>query len=56
MLALGFLMATLDVTVVNVAMADMKNTLSMSLSGVTWVVDGYILTSKNVPVHNPRYT
>ncbi|CAI6315665.1 hypothetical protein NRS6186_20290 [Bacillus subtilis] len=29
-LALGFLMATLDVTVVNVAMADMKNTLSMS--------------------------
>ncbi|UTY66886.1 MFS transporter [Bacillus velezensis] len=43
-LALGFLMATLDVTVVNVAMADMKNTLSMSLSGVTWVVDGYILT------------
>ncbi len=37
-------MATLDVTVVNVAMADMKNTLSMSLSGVTWVVDGYILT------------
>lgn len=43
-LALGFLMATLDVTVVNVAMADMKSTLSMSLSGVTWVVDGYILT------------
>lgn len=43
-LALGFLMATLDVTVVNVAMADMKNTLSISLSGVTWVVDGYILT------------
>lgn len=43
-LALGFLMATLDVTVVNVAMADMQNALSMSLSGVTWVVDGYILT------------
>lgn len=43
-LALGFLMATLDVTVVNVAIADMKNVLSLSLSGVTWVVDGYMLT------------
>ncbi|MCY9187912.1 MFS transporter [Bacillus mojavensis] len=43
-LALGFLMATLDVTVVNVAIADMKNALSLTLSGVTWVVDGYMLT------------
>lgn len=43
-LALGFLMATLDVTVVNVAIADMKNVLSLSISGVTWVVDGYMLT------------
>lgn len=54
-LALGFLMATLDVTVVNVAMADMKNTLSMSLSGVTWVVDGYILTFASLLLAAPSH-
>ncbi|WP_379969200.1 MFS transporter [Ectobacillus sp. sgz5001026] len=43
-LALGFFMATLDVTVVTVAVADIQNKLNMGISGATWVVDGYILS------------
>lgn len=42
-LAMGFVMATLDTTVVNVAIADIQNSLEISLTGITWVVDGYIL-------------
>jgi DHA2 family methylenomycin A resistance protein-like MFS transporter len=43
-LAMGFVMATLDVTVVNVATANIQANLGISLAGLTWVVDGYILT------------
>lgn len=43
-LAMGFVMATLDTTVVNVAIADIQNSLEISFTGITWVVDGYILT------------
>jgi len=42
--ALGFIMAMLDVTVVNVALDDMRRELSMSLAGQVWIVDGYTLT------------
>ena len=42
--ALGFIMAMLDVTVVNVALADIRDDLSMSLAGQVWIVDGYTLT------------
>jgi DHA2 family methylenomycin A resistance protein-like MFS transporter len=43
-LATGFVMATLDITVVNVAGASIQERLSISLSQLTWVVDGYVLT------------
>ncbi|MGQ4669226.1 hypothetical protein ACUIJ5_00020 [Bacillus toyonensis] len=43
-LAMGFVMATLDTTVVNVAIADIQNSLEISFTGITWVVDGQILT------------
>lgn len=42
-LALGFVMATLDVTVMNVAGPRLRAGLDLSLSGLTWVVDGYVL-------------
>ncbi|WFB07271.1 MFS transporter [Streptomyces sp. LX-29] len=42
-LALGFVMATLDVTIMNVAGAELRDGLGLSLSGLTWVVDGYVL-------------
>jgi DHA2 family methylenomycin A resistance protein-like MFS transporter len=41
--ALGFVMAMLDVTVVNVALTHIQTSLHMSLAGLVWVVDGYTL-------------
>ncbi|MGB7195885.1 MAG: MFS transporter [Collimonas pratensis] len=43
-LAIGFVMAMLDVTAVNVALADISHSLRVPLSGLVWVVDGYTLT------------
>ncbi|OZI19685.1 MFS transporter [Bordetella genomosp. 9] len=43
-LAMGFVMATLDVTVVNVGLSNIANQLQVPLSGLVWVVDGYTLT------------
>jgi DHA2 family methylenomycin A resistance protein-like MFS transporter len=43
-LAAGFVMATLDVTVVNVALSDISQQLRVPLAGLVWVVDGYTLT------------
>lgn len=42
--ALGFVMAMLDVTVVNVALDHIQRDLAVPLSGLLWVVDGYTLT------------
>lgn len=42
--ALGFVMAMLDVTVVNVALTHIQASLGIGLSGLVWVVDGYTLT------------
>jgi DHA2 family methylenomycin A resistance protein-like MFS transporter len=42
--ALGFVMAMLDVTVVNVALGDIRADLSAALSTLVWVVDGYTLS------------
>ena len=42
--ALGFVMAMLDLTVVNVALSHIQQSLGMPLSGLVWVVDGYTLT------------
>ncbi|MDY7579173.1 MFS transporter [Herbaspirillum sp. RTI4] len=43
-LAIGFVMAMIDVTAVNVALSDIALDLSVPLSGLVWVVDGYTLT------------
>lgn len=42
-LATGFVMAQLDVTVVNVAGAAIQEDLRASLTELTWIVDGYVL-------------
>ncbi|MCO6004062.1 MFS transporter [Actinoallomurus purpureus] len=43
-LATGFVMASLDITVVNVAGATIQARLHTTLTELTWVVDGYVLT------------
>lgn len=45
MLALVQFMLVLDVTVVNVALPSIQGDLGFSRSGLTWVVDGYVLTA-----------
>src|SRR6201988_4765190 len=42
--ALGYVMAMLDVTVVNVALRSISDELSMTLAGQGWLVDAYTLT------------
>lgn len=42
-LATGFVMAALDVTVVNIAGAAIQENLHASWSELTWIVDGYVL-------------
>ncbi|MBA5608123.1 MFS transporter [Duganella sp. FT3S] len=43
-LAIGFVMAMIDVTAVNTALSDIAASLGVPLSGLVWVVDGYTLT------------
>ncbi|MDB5850185.1 MAG: major Facilitator Superfamily protein [Rhodoferax sp.] len=43
-LAMGFVMAMIDVTAVNVALPDIALNLAVPLTGLVWVVDGYTLT------------
>ncbi|MFI7123251.1 MFS transporter [Amycolatopsis sp. NPDC049868] len=43
-LATGFVMASLDTTVVNVAGAAIQADLGSTLTELTWIIDGYILT------------
>ena len=43
-LAIGFMMAMIDVTAVNVALPDISRSLSVPLTGLVWVIDGYTLT------------
>jgi len=42
-LAIGFIMAMIDVTAVNVALPDIARSLTVPLSGLVWVVDAYTL-------------
>ncbi|MFE1172641.1 MFS transporter [Streptomyces sp. NPDC058773] len=42
-LALGFVMASLDTGIMNVAGNDLRARLGLTMSGLTWVVDGYVL-------------
>ncbi|SDM70734.1 MFS transporter [Nonomuraea jiangxiensis] len=43
-LAAGFIMASLDTTVMQVAGVTIQESLDASLSQLTWAVDGYVLT------------
>lgn len=43
-LAVGFVMAMLDVTVVNVGLSAIADNLAAPLSTLVWIVDGYTLT------------
>ncbi|TQK08874.1 DHA2 family methylenomycin A resistance protein-like MFS transporter [Herbaspirillum sp. SJZ130] len=43
-LAIGFVMAMLDVTVVNVGLSNISENLAAPLSTLVWIVDGYTLT------------
>ncbi|MGL4819225.1 MAG: MFS transporter [Bacilli bacterium] len=43
-LALGFIMATLDMTIVNVAGPSIRNTMQFNVTDLTWIIDGYVLT------------
>lgn len=43
-LASGFVMASVDATVVNVAAVSIRSSFGGSLTGLTWVVDAYVLT------------
>jgi DHA2 family methylenomycin A resistance protein-like MFS transporter len=43
-LAVGFVMAMLDVTVVNVGLSSIQHSLSTPLAMLVWIVDGYTLT------------
>jgi DHA2 family methylenomycin A resistance protein-like MFS transporter len=43
-LAVGFVMAMLDVTVVNVGLSSIQQSLSTPLAMLVWIVDGYTLT------------
>ncbi|WP_225726102.1 MULTISPECIES: MFS transporter [unclassified Nocardia] len=42
---LGTFMLLIDVTIVNVALPDMRNDLDATLSSLQWVVDGYALAT-----------
>ena len=43
-MSLGFLLVQLDVSIVNVALADMGATVQTGVTGLQWVVDAYALT------------
>lgn len=42
--AAGFIAAALDLTVVNIAGPEVRRSLSLSVEGLTWAIDGYMLT------------
>lgn len=43
-LAIGFIMATLDASVMNVAVATIQKELALTTSNNTWIIDGYLLS------------
>src|SRR5579884_589778 len=42
-LCLGYFMTILDVTIVNVALVNIKQQLGANVTGLQWIVDGYAL-------------
>jgi len=47
----GFLLALLDTTALNVAVADMGRWLGGSISGLQWVINSYTIYTRNFPPH-----
>jgi DHA2 family methylenomycin A resistance protein-like MFS transporter len=43
-ICLGYFMVILDTTIVNVALPALRADLGASVSGLQWVVDGYLLS------------
>lgn len=43
-ISMGFFLVSLDVTVVNVALSQLKQDLGISISGLQWVIDAYTLS------------
>ncbi|WP_367293696.1 MFS transporter [Lactococcus lactis] len=43
-LAIGFIMATLDASIMNVAVATVQKELSLSSTSGTWIIDSYLLS------------
>jgi hypothetical protein len=44
----GYFMTILDVTIVNVALVDIKEHLSANVTGLQWIVDGYALVATSL--------
>jgi MFS transporter, DHA2 family, methylenomycin A resistance protein len=42
-LCLGYFMTILDITIVNIALVDIKEHLGANVTGLQWIVDGYAL-------------
>ena len=42
-LCLGYFMTILDVTIVNIALVNIKQQLGANVTGLQWIVDGYAL-------------
>lgn len=43
-LAIGYITSSLDATVMNIAVVGIKNSFSISVEGMVWVIDAYVLT------------
>ncbi|MHD0398706.1 MFS transporter [Staphylococcus simulans] len=43
-LAIGFIMATLDASIMNVAVATIQRELALTASNNAWIIDGYLLS------------
>jgi DHA2 family methylenomycin A resistance protein-like MFS transporter len=41
----GYFMTILDVTIINVALVDMKEHLNANVTGLQWIIDGYSISS-----------
>ena len=43
-ICLGFFMTILDITIVNIALPNLKNSFSEGITGLQWIIDAYTLT------------
>src|SRR5579883_2402998 len=63
-LCLGYFMTILDVTIVNIALVNIKQELGANVTGLQWIVDGYSLVfatflptggDEGIAIHNPLH-